>query len=93
MIALPDGWTVEMPEWAPGRVFICAADRRGWVTVDYLARGYRRGLDVSGMVHSGDRDAGSVRISRRGTYAGRGWRERLETDAVAWLRRALEGRG
>lgn len=45
----------------------------GYVTIDWDRRGFRSGYSTSGRLTSTEK------------YAGRGWKEKLVADAVAWL--------
>lgn len=58
------------------RVF-AAPDGAGYVTVDYKARGFRIGIVRHGKLDS------------RLDYSGRGWANRLETDAQKTLAELL----
>lgn len=66
---LPEGWTMEESR-AYGTVIIKPGPDGGCVTVDEGKRNFELGMVV---------------VRGRGEYAGRGWRERLYSDAVAAL--------
>jgi hypothetical protein len=66
------GWSFEyFPEWECG-VFSAPA-KAGLVTVDYKQRAFRTGMTFRG------------RNDSEQEYAGRGWKRRLEADAIVYL--------
>jgi hypothetical protein len=70
------GWSYEFfPRWESG--VYDAPEKAGLVTVDYKQRGYRVGMMFRGPLDS------------QKPYTGRGWRARLEKDAVAHLAEIL----
>ena len=77
MIALPDGWEAEALDWHPGLTVLHAPNKAGMVTLDYTQRVFRGGLCTCGQPTSTE------------AYGGRGWAEKLERDAVAWLSAVL----
>ena len=68
---LPDGWTVEHRDGYA--VLRHPSAMGGYITVDWDCRGFRGGYSTAG------------RLTSTKTYRGRGWREALVRDAVAWL--------
>lgn len=72
---LPEGWTSEVQ----GEHHTVIRSPFGCVTVcwgrglDYRTRGFRSGLSSIG------------KLTSKGRYEGRGWMQRLVTDAVKWL--------
>lgn len=75
-VQLPEDWTTEMLPCRDGRSCMVATwEGRGTVVVDFHLRGFHGGMHG---VHSG------VWRNVKG-YAGRGWKENLVADAVAWL--------
>lgn len=69
---LPPKWTSEALPEAKDAVLIRSAS--GFmVTVDYYNRCFRAGLSYHGTPAS------------RATYKGRGWRDALTANAIAWL--------
>lgn len=79
MIELPEGWTHEALPF--GQFAVIHAANKGMVTVDYDARTFRGGLSTMGRT---DIDPTLSRPQ------GRGWRQRLEENAVEWLLNAIE---
>lgn len=77
MRELPPGWTSESFDGWPGFVII-NAPQHGMVTVDYHARLWRGGCTFA-----------SPNIDGRLSAGGRGWRERLESEAITWLATAI----
>ncbi len=71
LLGLPDGWAVEHHDGTA--VLVHPSTIGGYVTVDWDCRGFRGGSSTSG------------RLTSTKTYRGRGWREALARDAVAWL--------
>jgi hypothetical protein len=70
-LKLPEGWTVEQRDGYA--ILHHPSPRSGYVTVDWDCRGFRSGYSTAG------------RLTSTKTYRGRGWREMLVRDAVAWL--------
>jgi hypothetical protein len=70
-LSLPPGWTSEDLADRPGFTLIRAP--HGSVMVDYKMRVYRAGSATTG------------RPLNTKMYGGRGWREQLAMDAIAWL--------
>jgi hypothetical protein len=68
-IVLPDGWMMGEAR-AFGVVITKPGQKGGHVTVDERLRNFTLGMVV---------------VRGRGSYSGRGWRERLYSDAVAAL--------
>lgn len=69
---LPTGWIVEVD--VSHGVILCAAEKRGFVTVDERQRGFTLGISV---------------VRKRGMYFGRNWKARLYLDAIAALNAAI----
>jgi hypothetical protein len=80
---IPEGWTLRPMECARGTVILTAPDV-GSVTIDFQLRGFRAGIVISGRFVD---EKPSKRGPRRKQYGGRGWKQALVADAVAWLRR------
>lgn len=70
MSELPDGWTSD-PDGE--NHMILRHPEVGYVTIDWERRGFRSGVSRIGNM-----------VSTK-TYAGRGWRQQLQADAVSWL--------
>lgn len=73
-ITLPEGWTAQ--SMIAFGVVITADNRRGYVTVDERLRAFETGMTA---------------VRKRGhvDYAGRNWKTRLYSDAVATLQAAI----
>lgn len=69
---LPEGWTTEALAGG-AHTLLKSPNEVGYATVDWSRRGFRSGCSVTGPMASTK------------SYAGRGWREQLVRDAVAWL--------
>lgn len=67
-------------------VCVLTAPQIGAATIDFRQRGFRGGAFVLSGKFVGDKltRAGNVRK----LYEGRGWKQTLVDDAVAWLREA-----
>lgn len=74
-LKLPDGWTSEHYVGCGTSITWPA---HGGVTIDWERRGFRSGYSVTGALTS------------TAKYTGRGWKQRLVDDAVAWLRGVWE---
>lgn len=70
---LPDGWTAEESK-SYGVVIEAPGVDGGCVTVDENARNFLLGLGV---------------VRTKGSYSGRGWQDRLYTDAIDALKAAM----
>lgn len=78
---IPDGWRLESLHGARD-VSVLTAPRIGAATIDFRLRGFRGGVVLSGkFVGEKLTRAGNVRKP----YEGRGWKQVLVDDAVAWL--------
>lgn len=77
---LPVGWECErMPgEGEKYFVVLSAPNRQGYVTVDFLGRVFRSGMSSHGPPVD-------ITVYREG----RGWKNKLITDAVNWLQSVL----
>lgn len=75
MIALPQGWYHEFI--GDCHTIFFAQNKEVMVTVDYQRRGYRSGIDTSGPILNST------------SFTGRGWKDKLETDAVKWMQSVL----
>jgi len=73
MYQVPEGWEEKPFKGYKDLVEISAPDKAGFVTVDFGKREFRAGYTVHGKADSTK------------AYAGRGWRDELRSDAVAWL--------
>lgn len=73
--ALPVGWHSEELSFAQTLVTMPSGEGGpgGYVTIDWARRGFRAGCSPSGRMVGSEK------------YAGRGWKEKLASDAVAWL--------
>lgn len=69
---VPEGWTWEYQY--NNRYLVLSWPKYGYVTMDMERRGFRGGMVWTGPLNSTDR------------YSGRGWKQHLTEDAVAWLR-------
>lgn len=67
---VPQQWNLEL---IYGDYLLVTSPGRWMVTVDFDKRGFRAGHSVS------------ARMTSTKKYEGRGWREKLVGDAVAWL--------
>lgn len=77
-VQLPSGWVARRE--GDRYVEVISAPPIGCsVTVDFDARAFRGGLSISGPI---------TRI--RFAYSGRGWRQTLIRDAIAWLEDVLK---
>lgn len=82
-LRVPDGWILDLvsKSW-PHLVLLTAPPPLGMVTIDFRQRGFRGGCTVSGHFVG-------EKVTRRGitrpAYGGRGWRQKIVDDAVAWL--------
>jgi len=76
MITLPEGWYHEIN--GDDHAIIFAPGKQGMVSVDYKQRGYRSGANFRGSTTSAV------------SYTGKAWKDRLETDAVEWLKAVLK---
>lgn len=74
---MKDGWTASIIEGFPDVRVFSAPNNDGHVTVDYAMRGWRIGISARGITFPHQ------------PYMGRGWRDRLEADAIAYLERVL----
>ena len=74
---IPAAWKREELSDVPAVAVYTEPRYGGMVTVDYKARVFRLGLMRQGRVNSTKQ------------YGGRGWRERLEQDATAYLHSAV----
>ena len=72
----PVGWTIEHRDGYA--VLRHPNTMGGCVTIDWSCRGFRGGYSTDG------------RLTSSKTYRGRGWREELVRDAVAWLSSVYE---
>lgn len=80
---VPDGWEL-VPATGMRDISILTAPRIGSATIDFERRGFRAGAFVTtGRFVSEER---TTRGGERKRYGGRGWRQTLVDDAVAWLR-------
>ena len=79
MTFVPAAWTREKITYSVDCALYREPTCGGMVTVDYAKRGFRLGCTTTG------------RLQNEKTYEGRGWRERLEQDAAAYLQSALNG--
>ncbi len=82
---LPEGWTSE--ELPDGQILLSTAPVHGghmrvYATVDFAYRGFRSGLSQRGPLTS------RYEFPDR-KYEGRGWKDRLVSDAVAWLQEVM----
>lgn len=73
-----EGWTASIIEGHPHCRVFSAPNNDGHVTVDYDRRGWRIGISAYGITHP-----------HSTAPKGRGWRERLENDAMDYLHRVL----
>lgn len=75
-VRLPEGWTARRMGRSEGYAEIVAPMGHAscFVTVDFANRGFRGGGSTTG------------RMASTLVYTGRGWRQRLIQDAIAWLR-------
>ena len=79
-IELPKGCTAEKTHYGPDTVaiFLCRhGGKTGIVSIDFEQRDFEGGCC---SVHRGKRSY---------DYYGRGWRDRLVADAIAWLKSVL----
>lgn len=74
---IPAAWRREVLTDFPDMALYTEPRFGGMVTVDYHNRGFRVGLMRQGRMDSTKK------------YSGRGWRQRLELDAVAHLQVAV----
>ena len=73
MYQVPEGWEETPFKGHKHLVEISAPNKAGFVTVDFGKREFRGGYSVQGRPDS------------TAEYVGRGWRDSLRSDAVAWL--------
>jgi len=84
-LRVPDGWTLE-PMRGARDVVVLTAPKIGGATIDFGRRGFRGGFYVLSGRFVGEEL--THRGSRRKKYEGRGWRQAIVDDAVAWLQAA-----
>jgi hypothetical protein len=76
---LPEGWTFELLPRDPDHVVIhTPPPGRYMVTIDFRLRGFRMGWSTLGPL-----------VSKRKKYSGRGWKQALVDDAVAYLQKEV----
>jgi hypothetical protein len=81
---IPEGWTIEPLERQPDQVLLSTPSPHHYMTtVDFRGRGFRPGCGTSGKY------VGETWNTRRKKYGGRGWRQTLVDDAVAYLNNLL----
>lgn len=82
---IPAGWTLDKMV-GHGDLVVLTAPDIGAATIDFQQRGFRGGAFVLSGLFVG------AKLTRKGyvqkKYTGRGWRQALVDDAVAWLRKA-----
>ncbi len=81
-IRIPDGWTLE-PMRGVRDVSVLTAPQIGATTIDFSRRGFRGGTFVLTGKFVGEKLTRSGNV--RKPYEGRGWKQTLVDDAVAWL--------
>ena len=81
-LRIPDGWSLE-PMSGGRDVSVLTAPQIGAATIDFGRRGFRGGAFVLTGKFVGEKltRGGNVRKP----YEGRGWKQILVDDAVAWL--------
>lgn len=77
-IKLPDGWKSEQMPYSRNILVIEHPSNEGAVSVDFDSRCFRPGMCITG------------KFMRHREYHGRGWRQSLVDDAVAYLRGVIE---
>ncbi len=83
-VEIPEGWTLEpLPRDDDRALLSTPPPRRYMATIDFCARGIRSGYSVTG------RFVGQEWNKPRKKYGGRGWRQALVDDAVAYLQEVL----
>lgn len=75
---MKEGWSASLIEGHENLRVFSAPEMAGHVTVDYEKRGWRFGISYYGL----------TRPSKK--YVGRGWRERIEEDAMNDLASVLK---
>jgi hypothetical protein len=84
VLTVPEGWTLEPMERQPDHAFLSTpAPLRYSVTIDFKLRGFRKGFSSIGML------VGEAWNQKRKKYGGRGWRQEIVDDAVAYLKESL----
>lgn len=80
---IPDGWMLEALPYSAHQMLLSTPPPGGMVTIDFQLRGFRGGCSSTGGF------VGEKRTKRGGSarkaYEGRGWKQVLVDDAVAWL--------
>lgn len=81
-VELPAGWIEESyPLWNDTVVISAPGQWGGSVTISYDNRTIKSGHSLGGSTFG--------LISRPNQYAGRGWRNKIKSDAIAWLKEAI----
>lgn len=83
-VIVPEGWSLEQMERLPNHVLISTPPPMYYMaTIDFHARGLRNGCSVSG------RFIGEEWNAPRKKYLGKGWKQGLVDDAVAYLSKVM----
>jgi len=72
--SIPEGWTLDHVTVTRGEEAILTAPGVGYVTIVWHRRGFRPGISTIG------------KLIGKGPFRGRGWKQRLVNEAVAWLK-------
>jgi hypothetical protein len=81
-LRIPDGWTLESMTGMRD-VSVLTAPQIGAATIDFSRRGFRGGTFVLTGKFVGEKLTRSGHV--RKLYEGRGWKQSLVDDAIAWL--------
>jgi hypothetical protein len=83
-LTVPEGWTLEPMERQPDHALLSTpAPFRYSATIDFKLRGFRLGYSSIGRL------VGEAWNQKRKKYGGRGWRQEIVDDAVAYLKESL----
>jgi hypothetical protein len=86
-LRIPEGWTLEPLTGSVDQVLLRTPPPLSYMaTIDFRLRGFRSGLVSHG---SFVREQRGKRGPTRKKYEGRGWKQAIVDDAVAYLREVL----
>lgn len=84
-VHVPEGWSLEPMPRLPNHVVLHTPPPMPYmVTIDFIGRGFRTGHSISA------RFVGEEWNKARKKYRGRGWKQELVNDAVAYLGEVLQ---
>jgi len=81
-LRIPDGWTLVPLPISPDQMLLSTPTPSYMATIDFRLRGFRSGYVQHGKF-VGEKLTRSGNV--RKPYRGRGWKQVLVDDAIAWL--------